>query len=216
MLVESCKAQLEAIQSSKQSDFERDFERDSAGHAKALSNPTTLARAAAPSANPGAAFASAAEHENACSTVISNAKWLRGKPEQRVRAASACGAWPSKRQIRIAACGYLCSTVLSLSLCLSLSIYLSLSLCRSFWYVVSVSLVVASLERFGRSCSSRSSCLFRPSGARLGCSLCFALVPLVRSIYLLCCRASLFARLGQRPVSPTLEVSSLRLSVLLS
>ena len=31
-------------------------------------NPTTLARAAAPSANPGAASVSAAEHENACSS----------------------------------------------------------------------------------------------------------------------------------------------------
>ena len=47
--------------------LERDFERDSAGNAKALSNPTTLARAAAPSANGGAAFASVAEHEKACS-----------------------------------------------------------------------------------------------------------------------------------------------------
>ena len=53
MPVESRKAQLEAMQSSKQSDSERDFERDSAGNAKALSNPTTLARAAAPSANAG-------------------------------------------------------------------------------------------------------------------------------------------------------------------
>ena len=62
MPVESRKAQLEAMQSSKQSDSERDFERDSAGNAKALSNPTTLARAAAPSANAGAAFAGVGEH----------------------------------------------------------------------------------------------------------------------------------------------------------
>ena len=47
MPVESRKAQLEAMQSSKQSDFARDFERDSAGNAKALSNPTTLVRAVA-------------------------------------------------------------------------------------------------------------------------------------------------------------------------
>ena len=67
--VESRKAQLEAMQSSKQSDSERDFGRDSAGNAKALSNPTTLARAAALSAKAGAAFASVAEHEKACSSV---------------------------------------------------------------------------------------------------------------------------------------------------
>ena len=111
------------------------------------------------------------------------------------------------------------SVSLSLSLSLSIHIYtyyisLSLSLCRSFWYVVSVSLVVASFERFGRSCSARSSCLFRPSGTRLGCSFCFASALLVRSIYLLCCRASPLLVLAAsqlsslKPVSPTLEVSS--------
>ena len=66
--MESRKAQFEAMQSSKQSDSERDFERDSAGNAKALSNPTTLARAAAPSADAGAAFAGVAEPEKACSS----------------------------------------------------------------------------------------------------------------------------------------------------
>ena len=66
--VESRKAQLEAMQSSKQSDFERNFERDSARNAKVLSNPTTLVRAPAQSANAGAAFASVAEHEKACSS----------------------------------------------------------------------------------------------------------------------------------------------------
>ena len=64
MPVEPHQAQREAMQSSKQSEFERDFERDSAGNAKVLSNPTTLARAAAPSAKAGAAFAS----------VVANAK----------------------------------------------------------------------------------------------------------------------------------------------
>ena len=68
MPVESRKAQLEAMQSSKQSDFERDFGRDSARNAKVLSNPATFARAAAPSANAGAAFASVAEYEKACSS----------------------------------------------------------------------------------------------------------------------------------------------------
>ena len=96
MPVESRKAQLEAMQSSKQSDSERDFERDSAGNAKALSNPTTLARAAAPSANAGAAFAGVAEHEQACSSrnferqeaprhtgaAISSGQWLRSAAEQ--------------------------------------------------------------------------------------------------------------------------------------
>ena len=62
--------------------FRRDFARDSAGNAKALSNPTTLARAAAPSANAGAAFASAADHEKRARAEISSAKWLRGTPEQ--------------------------------------------------------------------------------------------------------------------------------------
>ena len=93
--VESLTAQLEAMQSSKQSDSERDFERDSAGNAKALSNPTTLARAAAPSANAGA-FAGVAEHEKACSSgdferqeaprharaAISSGRWLRSAAEQ--------------------------------------------------------------------------------------------------------------------------------------
>ena len=94
--VESRKAQLEAMQSSKQSDFERDFERDSARNAKVLSNPTTLVRAPAPSANAGAAFASVAEHEKACSSgdfecqvasrharaAISSGQWLRSTAEQ--------------------------------------------------------------------------------------------------------------------------------------
>ena len=94
--VESRKAQLEAMQSSKQSDFERDFERDSARYAKELSNPTTLVRAPAPSANAGPAFASVAEHEKACSggdferrvasrharAAISSARWLRRTAEQ--------------------------------------------------------------------------------------------------------------------------------------
>ena len=66
--MESRKAKLEAMQSSKQSDFERHFERDSARNAEVLSNPTTLVRAPAPSANAGAAFASVAEHEKACSS----------------------------------------------------------------------------------------------------------------------------------------------------
>ena len=87
MPVESRKAQLEAMQSSKQSDFERD--------AKVLSNPTTLARAAAPSANAGAAFASVAEYEKACSSGDFERKWLRGTPAQRFRAASGFGARPS-------------------------------------------------------------------------------------------------------------------------
>ena len=96
MPVESCKAKLEAMQSSKQSDFERDFERDSARNSKALSNPTTFARAAAPSANAGAAFASVAEHEKVCSSsdferqvaprhvraAISSGQWLRSTAEQ--------------------------------------------------------------------------------------------------------------------------------------
>ena len=68
MPVESRKAQLEAMQSSKQSDFERDSERDSARNAKVPSNPTTLVRAPAQSANAAAAFASVAEHEKACSS----------------------------------------------------------------------------------------------------------------------------------------------------
>ena len=90
------KAQLEAMQSSKQSDFERDFERDSARKAKVLSNPTTLVRAPAPSANAAAAFASVAEHEKACSSgdferqvasrharaTISSGQWLRSTAEQ--------------------------------------------------------------------------------------------------------------------------------------
>ena len=73
--MEARKAQLEAMQSSKQSDFERDFEsdferdfeRDAARNAKVLANPTTLARAPAPNADAGAALASVAEHEKACS-----------------------------------------------------------------------------------------------------------------------------------------------------
>ena len=96
MPVESRKAQLEAMQSSKQSDFERDFERDPTRNAKVLSNPTTLVRAPAPSANAGAAFASVAEHEKACWSVdferqvaprharaaISSGQWLRSTAEQ--------------------------------------------------------------------------------------------------------------------------------------
>ena len=92
MRVESRKAQLEAMQNSKQSDFER----DSAGSAKVLSNPTTLVRAPAPSANAGAAVASVAEQEKACSSgdverqvasrharaAISNSQWLRSTAEQ--------------------------------------------------------------------------------------------------------------------------------------
>ena len=97
----------------------------------------------------------------------------------------------------------------SLSLCLSLYIYIYLSLCRSFWYVVSVSLVVASFERFGRSCSSRSSGLFRPSGARLGCSFCFASVSVVRSIYLLCCRAPPLLVLAAHVEAPLVRSSPL-------
>ena len=48
--------------------FRKGFRKDSARNAKALSNPTTLARAAAPSANAGAGFAGVAEHEKACSS----------------------------------------------------------------------------------------------------------------------------------------------------
>ena len=102
MPVESRKAQLEAMQSSKQSDFAMDFERDSARNAKVLSNPTTLARAEAPSANAGAAFASVAEHEKACSSgdferqvasrharaAISSGQWLRSTAEEWFRAQS--------------------------------------------------------------------------------------------------------------------------------
>ena len=66
--MESRKAQLEAMQSSKQSDFERDFGRASARNANVLSNPTTFARAAAPSVNAGAAFANVAEYEKASSS----------------------------------------------------------------------------------------------------------------------------------------------------
>ena len=94
--VESCKARLEAMLSSKQSDFERDFERVSARNAKVLSNQTTLVRAPAPSANAGAAFANVAEHEKACSSgdfecqmasrharaAISSGQWLRSTAEQ--------------------------------------------------------------------------------------------------------------------------------------
>ena len=95
--MESRKAQLEAMQSSKHSDSERDFERDSAGNAKALSNPKTLARAAAPSAKAGAAFAGVAEIgiRKLCSSgdferqeaprhagaAISSGRWLRSAAE---------------------------------------------------------------------------------------------------------------------------------------
>ena len=84
------------MQSSKQSDCERDSERESARNAKVLSNPTTLVRALAQSANAEAAFASVAEHEKACSSgdfgrqvgprharaAISSGLWLRGTAEQ--------------------------------------------------------------------------------------------------------------------------------------
>ena len=94
--VESRKAQLQVMQSSKQRDFERDFERDSVGNAKVLSNPRTLAQAAAPSANAGAAFASVAEREQACPSsdfgrqvasgharaAIPSGQWLRSMAEQ--------------------------------------------------------------------------------------------------------------------------------------
>ena len=83
------------MQSPKHSDSERDFGRDSAGNAKALSNPTTLAGAAAASANAWPAFAGAAEHQKRARAVISSAKWHSGTPEQRFRAASGCGARPS-------------------------------------------------------------------------------------------------------------------------
>ena len=90
-----------AMQSSKRTDFERDFERGSAGNAKVLSNPTTLARAAAPSANAGA------NTKRRAPAVISSAKWLRGTPEQRFRAASGYGARPSsdfERKARLVRC----------------------------------------------------------------------------------------------------------------
>ena len=94
--MESRRAQLEEMQSSKQSDFERDSERDSARNAKVLSNPTTFVQAPAQSANAGAAFASAAEHEKACSSgdfgrqvaprhgraAISSGQWLRSTAKQ--------------------------------------------------------------------------------------------------------------------------------------
>ena len=90
------------MQSSKQSDFQRDFERDSARNANVLSNPTTCVRAPAPRANAGAAFASAAEHEKACSSgdfecqvasrharaATSSGQWLRSTAEQCFRAQS--------------------------------------------------------------------------------------------------------------------------------
>ena len=76
--------------------FQKQIERDSAGNAKVLSSSTTLARAAAPSANAGAAIASVAEHEKACSSgdferqvasgharaAISSGQWLRSTAEQ--------------------------------------------------------------------------------------------------------------------------------------
>ena len=94
--VESRKAQLEAMQSSKQSDFERDSERDSARNAKVLSNVTTLGRAPAPSANAvGRRLRVLPNTKRRARAVISSAKWLRGTPEQRFRAASGYGAWPS-------------------------------------------------------------------------------------------------------------------------
>ena len=83
------------MQSSKQSDFERDSERNSARNAKVLSNPTTLVRALAPSAHAGAAFSVLPNTKKRARAVISSAKWLRGTPEQRFRAASGYGARPS-------------------------------------------------------------------------------------------------------------------------
>ena len=74
-----------------------------------------------------------------------------------------------------------------------------------------VLLDLAALVRFGRSCSSRSSCMSRPVGARLGCFFCFASVPRVPSSYLLLCMVSplLMSRPSSvRPVSPTLDISS--------
>ena len=85
--VESRIAQLEAMQSSKQSDFERDSERDSARNAKVLSNPTTLVRAPAPSANAGAALRVLPNTKRRARAVFSGTKWLRGTPKQRFRAA---------------------------------------------------------------------------------------------------------------------------------
>ena len=84
--VESRKAQLEA----KQSDFERDSERDSARNAKVLSNPTTLVRAPAQSANAGAAVASVAEHEKACSS----GDFGRQVAPRHARAVISRGQWP--------------------------------------------------------------------------------------------------------------------------
>ena len=80
--VESRKAQLEAMQSSKQSDFERDFGRDSARNAKVLSNLATFARAAAPSANAGAALRVLPNTKKRARAEISSAKCLCGTPEQ--------------------------------------------------------------------------------------------------------------------------------------
>ena len=94
--MESRKTQLEAMQSSKQSDFERDFGKNSAGNAKVLSDPMTFARVAAPSANAGAAFSGVVEHEKVCSSgdferqepprhagaAISSGPWLRSAAEQ--------------------------------------------------------------------------------------------------------------------------------------
>ena len=97
-------AQLEAMQNSK--------ERDSEGNAKALSNPTTLARDAAPSANAGAAFSSVAEHEEACSSgdferqeaprharaAISSGRWLRNAAEISSAKHALCGVFECCRR----------------------------------------------------------------------------------------------------------------------
>ena len=87
--MESRIAQVEAMQSSKQSDFERDFGEDSARNAKGLSNPATFVRAPAPRANAGAAFASVAEHEKACSS----GEVERQVASRHARAAVTSGQW---------------------------------------------------------------------------------------------------------------------------
>ena len=69
--VGSRKAQLESMQTSKHVDFERDLGRDSVRSAKVLSNPTTIVRAPAPSANSAVALASVAEQDKAYPSNIS-------------------------------------------------------------------------------------------------------------------------------------------------
>ena len=87
--VESRKAQLEVMQSSKQSDFER----VSARNANALSNPTTFVRARMLTL--GRRLRVLPNTKKRARAEISSAKWLRGTPEQRFRAASGYGARPS-------------------------------------------------------------------------------------------------------------------------